>query len=134
MPFDLHIAYVSATEAKLGMSLPDEYIACMTRMNGGCASFEDEIWWLHPIFDDSGARRLKRTSNDVVRETREALSWSGFPDGALSIASNGSGDHLVFVPDRANARFRPAVYRWRHETAELVVISEKFDLLEWRPA
>jgi len=76
MPFDLDPSYVSATAAKLGLSLPVEYAASMSRMNGGCAEIECEVWWLHPIFDDTDPRRLKRTVNDVIRETREASGWA----------------------------------------------------------
>ena len=99
-------------ERELGRRLPDELRARLLRNNGGDLRVDEEVWKLHPVWDDSDRRTTARTSNHVVHETREARLWSNFPDSAVAIASDGSGDLLVL---RANSI---QVERWGHETGE----------------
>ena len=131
MPFPVATARVDATERALGRHLPAAYRASMIRANGGAVLALEETWWLYPIFDDSDARRLKRTCNDVVRETGEARTWPGFPEAALAIANNGSGDLLVLLPNDPTADFGDKVYRFDHETRALQPVADSFDLLPW---
>jgi len=103
----------------------------MIRANGGAVLAVEETWWLYPIFDDSDVRHLKRTRNDIVRGTGEVRAWPGFPEAALSIAKNGSGDLLILLPDDSTGEFGDRVYRFDHETRELQLVAESFDLLPW---
>ncbi|MGQ0634701.1 MAG: SMI1/KNR4 family protein [Planctomycetaceae bacterium] len=120
MPFSLDIGYVRRTEAKLGRQLPPNYVVLMCRSNGGGFEAHGDDWTLHPIFDDSDRQRLRRTCNDIVRETDAARQWPNFPPNALSIGSNGSGDHLLLLADPSSDHYDAVVYIWDHETGELL--------------
>src|SRR5579872_5726724 len=115
MPFSLDIQFVKRVEAKLGRKLPLDYVVKMCRDNDGGVSAGPDDWCLFPIFDDSDKKRLKRTCNDIIRETASAREWPGFPANALAIGNNGGGDYLVLLPEPAGERFADAVYWWDHE-------------------
>jgi hypothetical protein len=134
MPFPTTIQQVRKTEAKLGRTLPPTYVGRMLEENGGVVETADDNWWLHPLFDDSDRTRLKRTCNDVVRETRSAKGWVGFPDEAISIASNGAGDRLLFLPAPSGDKFDPRVFAWDHETGDHEVVADDFAELPKRRA
>jgi hypothetical protein len=103
---------IEAVERELGRRLLPEHRARLRRDNGGEVLADGDTWRLHPVRDDSEPRTLARTSSDIVHETREALSWPSFPSDAIAIASDGSGNLLVF-------RFGSSqVERWDHETGE----------------
>jgi hypothetical protein len=102
----------------------------MLHANGGSVEIEGEEWVLHPIFDDSDQRRLKRTFNDIVRETGVAREWRGFPSNAVAIGTNGSGDQLVFLPGARNDLFGNSVYIWEHETAAIHEVVTDFTKLD----
>jgi len=129
MPFPLDFALVKRTETRLGRSLPLGYLAKMCRDNGGEVLADHDSWNLVPILDDSDQKRLKRTCNDLVRETAAAQRWPGFPSDAVVIADNGTGDKLLFLPDRASNRFADVVYRWDHETGQVHKVADSFDEL-----
>lgn len=127
MPFPVDMKLVRRTEESLGVLLPLSYVNAMCHENGGELIFGEEAWQLHPIFDDSDRTRIKRTCNDVVRETNEARKWRGFPAGGVCIAGNGFGDFLIFVPDLQDPRrLREVLYCWRHDTGEIEAVADKF--------
>src|SRR3954454_14735570 len=99
MPFPLDIQYVRRAEEKLGIKLPLGYVVSMCRHNGGSVRALDDWWQLYPILDDRDRKRLKRTCNDIVYQTRYARQSSpGFPPAAVAIARDGGGNELVFLP------------------------------------
>jgi hypothetical protein len=53
------------------------------------------VWTLFPVFETTDRRRITRTANHIVRETRAARAWPGFPEDAIAIAENGGGDLLI---------------------------------------
>jgi hypothetical protein len=129
MPFDVDERYVRAAEQVLGVDFPTSYRLAMMRSNGGTVVTEDDNWELYPIPDDSDRKRLARTFDGVVPQTERLRTWRGFPETAVAIAANGSGDHLVFLaPDRR--QLGPAVFVWLHETGELVPIAKDYAELE----
>ena len=89
-----------------------------------------DVWELHPIFDDSDRKHLKRTCNDIVRETTLAREWHGFPREAAAIGGNGAGDLLILLPDPSSGEFGDAVFWWNHETAEINQVANNFWELE----
>jgi len=129
MPFPLDIQFVKRAEAKLGRKLPLGYVVRMTRENGGGVTADGEHWSLHPIFDDSDRKHLKRTCNDIVRETTSAREWPDFPPEALAIGNNGGGDVLILLADPKSDRYADAVYWWDHETGELTKVADDFQEL-----
>ena len=129
MAFPLDIQFVKRAEAKLGRTLPLGYVAKMCRDNGGEVATGTDSWWLYPIFDDSDKKRLKRTCNDIVRETASARDWPDFPVNALAIGHNGGGDKLVLLAEPETDRYADAVYWWDHETGELNQVADAFEEL-----
>ena len=90
MPFPLDIEYVRRAEDRLGVKLPLSYVSQMLKDNGGCVHVRDYVWWLFPIFDESDRKRLKRTCNDIVRESLSSRQRPHFPSNAVAIAHDGS--------------------------------------------
>ena len=135
MPFPIDIAFVKSTEAKLGVSFPLGFVARMIRDNGGEVRVHGEAWWLHPFLDTTDRTRLKRTCNDIVRETESARRWSGFPSHAVAVADNGTGDRLVLLPEPdAPQALQNPVFLWDHETGEVHRIADDFLELDSEPS
>lgn len=105
---------ITAAETELGRRLPPPLRARLGRENGGeveaNCELGDDDWQLYPVWDNSDRKRARRTANHVVRETAGARAWEGFPQGAIAIASNGTGDRLVVLRDT------DVVAWWDHET------------------
>jgi hypothetical protein len=121
---------VKRTESRLGRKLPLGYFAKMCEHNGGQIVTGSDSWDVFPIFDDSDKKRRKRTCNDIVRETRVAREWSGFPEGALAIGANGGGDLLVLLSDWTSDRYADAVYWLDHETGQVSLLADCFSDLK----
>jgi hypothetical protein len=118
MPFTTEQKFIIRVQEALGRRLPSTYVGRMLRSNGGSVEVDDDVWVMHPVRDDSDRKRLARTCNDVVRETTSAREWKTFPESAVAIGANGSGDLLVLMAE-ASDRFREAVYVWEHETGPI---------------
>jgi|SRR5690606_3609804 len=123
MPFPVDRAFIERAEQQLGRSLPKAFVQHLLSTNGGEVEAAGRTWMIHPVFDDSDRKRLRRTANHLVREAEAARRWCGFPQDALAIA-DGEGDRLVLLPD--GDRFGDTVYRWDHETGELHVVAPTF--------
>jgi hypothetical protein len=99
----------------------------MIRENGGSVRAADDIWWLYPIFDSSDKKRIARTCNDIVRETRKMREWPRFPAGAVAIASNGTADQLILMPkEESKHDLNSAVFWWHYETGEVRKVADDF--------
>lgn len=128
MPFDLAEAFVLAAERELGSPLPLSYRSAVLIENGGELETESDDWELYPIADTSDRKRLSRTANHIIKETQSCRGWKRFPEGALAIAGNGSGDQLIFLKD--GATFTSAVYIWSHETGAVEKVADDFSQLK----
>ena len=127
MAFSVEERFIFETEKKLGAKFPPDYVTKMMIENGGAVCGQPDVWMLYPFFDSSDKKRLKRTCNDVIRETQNAREWAGFPDDAVAIASNGGGDQLVLLRAKhATEMLAEEVYWWDHETAELHLVASRF--------
>ncbi|UUZ50355.1 SMI1/KNR4 family protein [Massilia sp. B-10] len=115
--FNLAEQFVLAAEEALGAILPATYRIAMMAENGGELTVADEDWALIPIRDAADRKRLARSSNDIVTETKSHHDWRGFPEDVVVIAENGGGDSIVFR--REDAVFNPAPHVWDHETGTL---------------
>jgi hypothetical protein len=89
----------------------------------------DISWELNPVFDTSDIKRTKRTASHIVSETAEARKWPGFNSKAIAIASDGSGNYLVFLPNGASTALQDAVFVWWHEEAKIERVAESFEQL-----
>jgi hypothetical protein len=112
MGFPVDESLVRDVESQLGRALPPALRLRLLHDNGGTVWTDDDEWTLHPVWDPTDRKRMARTAAHVVRETEQARSWPGFPAGAVSIASDGAGNHLVLRPGS------DAVERWDHETGQ----------------
>lgn len=128
MPWPVSEKYVLDCENELGATLPDSYRTAMINDNGGAVICDRDTWNLHPMWDKSDKKRLKRTFNSVVRETNSMTGWTGWPGNAICIAANGTGDALILTSDQGQCD--PAVYRWNHETGQTKKIVDDFSELQ----
>ena len=127
MPFPVDIKIVTETQRKLGVKFPPAYVNAMVKSNGGRVDAPPDVWTLYPIFDSSDKNRLKRTCNDVVRETQFARDWPDFPPNAVAIGANGGGDQLILIPQPDDSELLShAVYWWDHETGDICKVADDF--------
>ena len=94
MPFPVAEERVRACEDALGVRLPEPLRSALKTDNGGEIATPHDLWRLHPVEDTSDRKRLSRTANHIVRETRAAHGY-GLPADLVVLADNESGDHLV---------------------------------------
>lgn len=130
MPFPVAEKYILDTEEKLGVTFPAAFRAKMMADNGGAVETSSDVWDLHPFFDTSDKQRVKRTCNDIVRETASSKEWFGFPVNAVAIGANGCGDRLVLLPGVNGSALRDEVFCWDHELGELEKVADDFTELE----
>src|SRR3954470_19477709 len=109
-------ARIVAAEPELGRKLPAPMRERLMLNNGGEVETrgypgDDQCWQLHPVFDSSDRKRAARSAGHIVNETREGRARAGFPDEAVVIAANGTGDLLVLLPGDELPHW------WDHETA-----------------
>jgi cell wall assembly regulator SMI1 len=114
-------AGIAAAEKKLGRRLPGPLRERLLRNNGGEIRIriadrdEDEVWELHPVWDEATRETKRRSASHLVRAQTEARDWPDFPPDAIAIAQY-DGDQLLLSPNRDD----PAV--WLHETGELIPV------------
>ncbi|TWT32527.1 SMI1 / KNR4 family protein [Posidoniimonas corsicana] len=125
MPFRVDIRFLKETERKLGVMFPPSYVVRIVKANGGGVEAPPDVWLLYPILDTSDKKRLKRTCNDVVRETESANEWPDFPPSAVAIGGNGTGDQLIFLRQSSDpSLLTHEVYWWDHETGAVEKVAD----------
>ncbi len=130
MPFPVDEKYIIQTEQTLRARFPDSFREKMKKENGGEVETPPDVWNLYPFFDTSDKKKIKRTSNDITRETESAKEWVGFPEKAIAIGFNGCGDQLVFLRlEDVPQVLSETVYWWDHETRNLNKIAKVFSEL-----
>ena len=117
MAFPVADCFIVAAEEALGRRLPEPLRTRLARSNGGDIEAGDDEWRLHPVRDDSDRKRLARSANDISRETEIARRWPHFPPDAIAVATNGSGDVLVLIPQSDD------VHLWDHETGAISAVA-----------
>ena len=117
VPFPVDLGFIEQAESQLGVRFPEPYRRRLLRRNGGeLALAADEVFQLASVRDDSSVERLRRTWDDVVRQTEEARTWRRFPANAVVIGQDGCGNLLVLLPDGSGAC---GVAVWNHETGRI---------------
>jgi hypothetical protein len=121
MPLPVEVALIHEAERQLGRTLPMDLRVRLHRENGGGVRAAGDGWRLFPVFDTGDRRRIARTANHIVRETRSVRERAGFPEGAVAIAENGGGDLLILRAGSDEVEF------WDHETGETEPVE-----VDWR--
>jgi hypothetical protein len=122
--FDLSEEELAKTEAEIGARFPASYRDAMKASNGGTVEAYEDEWELFPIRDTSSQKRISRTTNHVLLETKNSGTWPRFHELAYAIAGNGSGDRLVIF--REGNIFEPQVFAWGHEDDSLKLVASDF--------
>jgi SMI1 / KNR4 family (SUKH-1) len=122
MPFPTTEECVAAAESALGATLPGAWRSRLLRDNGGEVELAEDVWRIFPVQDTTDRKRAGRTAGHIVIETRSAREWAGFPETAIAIAANDSGDFLILLVEKAGSDAGDLVYRWNHETREALPI------------
>lgn len=87
-------------EAKLGACLPPVLRQCYATSNGGIfrdPRKRDCEWQLHPVFDGSDRKQIKRTAEDILYYNKLALQNGRFPSNGISIAHDYTMLRQLFV-------------------------------------
>ena len=121
----------------MGVKFPESFRNKMMKLNGGCVQIpsddevdEDELdyYELNPFYDTSDKKRIKRTCNSIVHETKIYREQYGLPQNLIVLADS-DGDLLVYKIED-NGIIDPAVY-WRgRDTEELVIVADDFSELK----
>jgi SMI1 / KNR4 family (SUKH-1) len=131
MAFDISEEQVAATELQIGRKLPPTYRSMMMANNGGTAVDDEDQWDVHPIRDTSDRKRLSRSCNHILAETKSAQEWRGFPKDALAIGGNGFGDVMLLLPSPSdNSVYGDRIYAFWHETGEVKPLADDLSAFE----
>jgi hypothetical protein len=123
MPRPIAPAKIAETEAALGVSFPAVFKLYMSRSNGGAIQLDDEDWFLFPLRDSTNRETIRRSAEDICRETQRAIEAGlGFPADGVAIAHNGAGDLLLLR--RQGSRLGDEVWLYRLRGAELALALE----------
>jgi hypothetical protein len=137
MAFPVEEKFIEIAEAELGIRFPESFRNKMMKLNGGYVQvpIEDEVgedeveyYELNPFYDTSDKKRIKRTCNSIVHETKTYRDQYGLPQNLIVLA-NSDGDLLVYKIEE-NGKIDPAVYWLDRETEELVIVANDFSELK----
>jgi hypothetical protein len=125
MPFPVSEKFIEQAESELGAKFPESLRRKMMRSNGGEVEASDDCFELHPFYDTSDLKRIKRTCNSIVHETKKARRYYRLPFNLVQIGANGCGDLLVFKV-LSNGKMDSSVYWFNHESEELAYVACDF--------
>ena len=125
MPFPVDVKYIENTETELGVKFPESFRTKMMKSNGGGVEVSTDFFELHPFYDTSDKKRIKRTCNSILHETKTAREDYRLPENLIVIGNNGGGDVLVYKIEK-DGSINNSVYWLDHETEELVFAANDF--------
>ena len=128
MAFPVEEKFIVKAENELGVRFPDSFRQKMMQKNGEGVEIGTDYFSLHPFYDTSEKKRIKRTCNSIVHETKMARDHYRLPSNLIVIGNNGGGDVLVYKVE-SDGSVDPTVYWLDHETEELVVAANEFGQL-----
>jgi cell wall assembly regulator SMI1 len=126
--FPIDEKYILKAEEELEVRFPNSFREKMMLSNGGEFEVEGQVFFKYPFYDMSDKKRIKRTCNSIVHETKKGWEDYGLPRNLIAIGDNGSGDTLVF--NISNGILEPTVYWLDHETRELNKIADDFSEID----
>lgn len=106
--------YIDNAQTELGYQFPKWLNDRLLNENGGTIWALDDGWQLYSVLDNRDSRHLKRSSTTIIQETNTAKHWENFPDNAVVIAGNGTGNLLVLLK-QDNQKLSDDVYLWCHD-------------------
>jgi len=127
MAFDLFEEQLQDSEDEFGARFPESYRHQMMRSNGGEVDAASDYWNLIPLRDTSDRKRLSRTANHVLVETKSLSRFPSWHEHAFAIAENRTGDALVVLRD--DDQIKPQVFYWCHESGAIESVAEDFSSL-----
>ena len=129
MPFPIELKFIKESEEKLNVNFPRIFKEKMMKENGGELEGDDYFFMLNPFFDKSNKKRISRTCNDIIQETKSAKGFGdSFPSNGIAIGSDNSGNQLILLPKTLN-NLGEKIYFWNHETAETVKVADNINEL-----
>lgn len=137
MAFPVEEKFIELAEAELGIKFPESFRDKMLKLNGGCVLLSDEdemdenevgYYELNPFYDTSDKKRIKRTCNSIVHETKTHREQYGLPQNLIVLADS-DGELLVYKIEE-NGTIDPKVYWRARDTEELVVVADDFSELK----
>ena len=129
MAFPVEEIYVEKAEAELGVRFPESFRVKMMEINGGGVEVSTDYFELHPFYDTSEKKRIKRTFNSIVHETKTAREDYRWPQNLIIIGNNGGGNILVYKIKK-DGSIGSKVYWLDHETDELFFAASDFSNLK----
>lgn len=131
MPFPIEIKYIEETEVKLEIKFPEKFKKRMMLNNGGELDSNEYFFELYPFFDRSNKKRISRTCNDIQKEIKRSKEWYGFPEVAIVIGTDGSGNKLVLIHDE-NRILKEELFTWNHETGKIHSVAINIEEIEMK--
>ena len=122
MAYPVAEQFIEEAERQLGRRLPPVLRDRLRRDNGGAIEVVgDECWQLFPVWDPTNKKTMRKTTGHIIHETKSARDWYGFPQDAIAIATDGSGNYVIVQDGKDGFDY------WDHETGEIksVVIAWK---------
>ena len=129
MPFPVDEKFIEKAEIELGAQFPTSFRKKMMQLNGGGVEVGKDYFELHPFYDTSDKKHLKRTCNSITHETFVARRDYRLPENLIVIGNNGGGDVLVYKVESVGT-IEPTVYWFNHELEELVFAAHDFSELK----
>ena len=122
---------ILSAERAIGVRFPVVYAAKLRARNGGYIELRGDEWIMLPVLDDSTKATLKKTFNDIVRETKTARSIAWFPADAVVIGVCNE-DYLILRNDgdQSNGTLDQEVYIW-HLKDDIEATGLAVGDLEW---
>ena len=125
MAFPVEEKYILNTEKELCVRFPDSFRKRMMESNGEGVEVKQDYFELHPFYDFSNKKRIKRTCNSTLHETKTARERYNLPENLIVIGNNGGGDILVYKLEN-DGSINNTVYWQNHETGELNFAANDF--------
>jgi hypothetical protein len=125
MSFPVDEKYIENAETELGVKFPDSFRKKMMKLNGGGVEVSTDYFEIHPFYDTSDRKRIKRTCNSILHETKTAREHYRLPENLIVIGNNGGGDVLVYKTEK-DGSVKNTVYWLDHETEELMFAAKDF--------
>jgi hypothetical protein len=101
VPFPVDEKYIANTENELGVKFPDSFRKKMMKSNGGGVEVSMDYFEIHPFYDTSDKKRIKRTCNSILYETKIAREHYRLPESLIVIGNNGAAR---FLPTKLKKR------------------------------